>query len=79
MTATELKNEIAIGRTDYEFVYKGKHGSICPFNAADDSFFAAISYGGYYAEFHNLKELLETKILDGKSLLEVVTEIELYG
>ena len=79
MTASKLKNEIAIGHTDYEFMYKGKQGSICPFNMADNSFFATISYDGHCVEFHDLDKLMKAKILDGKSLSEVAAEIELYG
>ena len=78
MTATELKNELAIGFTDYQFSINGKHGTICPFNR-NENFFAVINYDGTCEEYHHIDDLMTAPFLDGKSLSEVAEEIDLYG
>ena len=79
MTVTELRNELAIGFTDYEFVAKGKRGSICLFNREGGSFSATVNWGGFDKEFDSLDDLMSEPFLDGHSLSEVAGEIELYG
>lgn len=79
MTAAETKAVVAVGFTDYEFVYKGVRGSICPFNKKDGSFVATVSYGGFYKDFENLEELMRFKIIGGRSFSELAEEIEWYG
>lgn len=79
MTAADLRNELAQGRTDYEFVYKNKRGSICPFNKEDGSLSAHVAYGGKYYDSSTLDELMNLKFLDGKSLNEVAEDVGLCG
>lgn len=79
MTVLELRDELSQGRTDYEFVYRDKRGSICPFNHPNGLFSADVSYGGVFNTYYTLDELMSAPFLDGKSLAEVAKEIEFYG
>ena len=79
MTASELRDELSQGRTDYEFVFRGKRGSICPFNYPNGQFSADVGYDSVFNTYHTLNELMNAPFLDGKSLTEVAEEIELYG
>lgn len=78
MTAEELKKELSLGFTDYGFLYKGKRGAICPFNKAT-GFYAAVVYDGKTFEFHSIERLMTEPFIDGKSLNEVVKDMEFYG
>lgn len=79
MTKEELQDELGQGRTDYEFFYAGKHGSICPFNKEDGRFFASVTYGDFSVEYFSLEELMNSPVLNGQSLADVAEDIELYG
>ena len=78
MTATELEKELSLGYTDYDFLYKGKRGAICPFNK-DDGFYAAVVYDGKTFEFRSLEELMRSPFIGGKSLSEIVSALKFYG
>ena len=78
MTAKELKRELTLGFTDYEFFFKGKHGSICPFNE-NGKFYAGITYAGQNFEVYSIEELMNAPFLNGKTLTECADEIEIYG
>ncbi|MBQ3617829.1 MAG: hypothetical protein II939_06655 [Bacteroidales bacterium] len=78
MTAKELKKELALGFTDYEFFFKGKHGSICPFNE-DGKFYANITYNEQNFVVYSIEELMKVPFLNGNTLAECAEEIELYG
>lgn len=79
MNAAELKTELALGYTDYEILYKGKRGSICPYNMSDGSFRVNVVFDNHYSEYYNLDELMNAPFLDGQTLAECADEIELYG
>ena len=79
MNVAELRSELSQGRTDYEFIYRGSRGSICPFNSSDGRFSANVSYNGVFNTYFTLNDLMNAPFLDGKSLAEVAEELELYG
>lgn len=75
MTVAELKEYLAAGYTDYEFEYKGKHGSICPFNDGTGGFLAWVVYGKFTGEYSDIDELMNSPFLNGRTLTEVAAEL----
>ena len=78
MTSKELEKELSLGYTDYDFLYKGQRGAICPFNK-ESGFYAEIVYDGQTFEFDSLEDLMHTPFLNGKTLAEAAEELEFYG
>lgn len=78
MTTKELKKELALGFTDYEFFFKGKHGSICPFNE-NGRFYANITYDEQSFEVYSIEELMKIPFLNGNTLGEVGEEIKFHS
>ena len=74
MTSLELKEWITSLVQDIEFDYKGKHGSICPFSA--DNF--SLCYDGEPHNFDNVADLMAAKVICGKSLNDISTELDFW-
>ena len=75
MTAPELWRFINNGELDFEFGYKNKIGSICLCYLPK----VYVVYGENAETETTLENLMDCSFLDGKSLNEVATEVELYG
>lgn len=71
ITAKELQERLESRFDDFEFYYKGKHGSVCPFD--EDAY--SLYYDGKDKTFHDAATLMHDKFLDGKSLYEVAEEL----
>ena len=67
MNAKELYNWIDSCLQDIDFEYKGKLGSICPFNRAD----IALCYDGYAVDAHSVDEAMRLPFIEGKSLAQL--------
>lgn len=67
MKPKELYNWIESCVQDIDFAYKGKLGSICPFNRTD----IALCYDGYAVDAHSVDEAMQLTFIDGKSLTEL--------
>lgn len=71
MKAEELKKWILSLEQDIEFEYKGIIGSICPFSKNDIS----LSFLDICKDYEDVDELMEDKIINGKSLNELSEEL----
>ena len=74
MTTTELWEYLNSGERDFEFGYNGKTGTVCHCYLPK----VYVLFDDVEIET-TLDKIMSDKILDGKSLEEVVTDIELYG
>ena len=74
MTAKELWEYLNSGELDFEFAYDGKTGTIC-FCYLPKVY---VLFGGVEIET-TLDELMNDKILNGKSLEEAASEVKFYG
>lgn len=74
MTAEGILNKLSDHQDDYEFIYRDKSGAICIF---DKKIIAG--YDGSEKIFSSLSELMSTPFIEGKTLAECASEIEIYG
>jgi hypothetical protein len=72
MTGQDIKKRITIIPDDFEFLYKGILGSVCPFARNDIS----VTYDGVTNDFTDVDTALDAKLFDGKSLNEIADAIE---
>lgn len=74
MKSDKLKKWILSLTDDIEFDYLGIHGSICPFSADN----IAVCYGENIKEYNNIEDVMKDEFWNGKSLLEISTELDYY-
>lgn len=72
MTAKQIKDRINEICTIFEFDYKGKNCAVDPFSKS--SFVMWYGDNDYIA--HSIDDVMSVKLFDGKSLTEIVDEIE---
>ena len=56
-------------KSDIDFIYNGKGAAFCPLEKY------VVGFAGQPNEFKTLKEAINAKVFDGKSLLEIWDEI----
>jgi hypothetical protein len=57
---------------DIDFQYKGRNGSICPFNRINIS----LCFDGTETTVHSISEAMNVKFIDGKSLYDLCEVLE---
>ena len=73
MTNRELREYIDNLTSDIDFLYKGVHGSVCPFSRQDIS----VSYGAEEHTFSSVEDAMNWKGFGGKCLNEITEELEI--
>ena len=73
MNASELKSWIDSLAQDIDFEYRGKLGSICPFNRNNIS----LCYNDHEITVTSVDEVMTEAFIDGKSLEDVCEELEI--
>jgi hypothetical protein len=68
MTRDQLKDLLW---QDFDFVYAGKDGSVCPFSDA-----ISVTFDGNTQDFADIDAAMTAPMFDGKSLNEIAPEIE---
>ncbi len=72
-TATEIHNRLLEFATAFTFDYKNKHGGVDPFNDTEFDMW----YGDTLITVCSIDEVMNTPIFDGKSLTDIVDEIDI--
>ena len=75
MKPDKLKEWILSLTDDIEFEYLSLHGSICPFSKNN----IVASYGENSKEYKDIKEVMEDKFWNGKSLNEISEDLNYYN
>ncbi len=73
MNASELKSWIDSLTQDIDFEYRGKLGSICPFNRNNIS----LCYNDHEITVTSVDAAMTEPFIDGKSLEDVCEELDL--
>lgn len=75
-TFSELREYALSCVDDIEFVWKGKHGLIVPFN--QKKYILCFKTDDTGTEFHDVDEMLNAPYLDGHSIAEVCSELDFW-
>lgn len=75
MTTEEIRHRISEICTLFGFEYNGKVGDVDPFSETDFD----LTYDGETIKVDSIDKVMETPFFDGKSLAEIVSEIDIIA